>query len=83
MPGTGDGTRQQVHVQIADGDFGLWMRTETLCTAQQCFDARLQFGQRVGFDDIVIAAGAQAFDPVIDLAARRENQGRHMLAVVA
>ena len=38
------------------------------------FRARQKFRKRIGFGQIVVAAGPQPFDSVIDLAERRENR---------
>ena len=51
--------------------------------ARQHLDARQQFGERVGLRQIVVAAGAQALDAVVDLAERRQDQDRRAVALVA
>ena len=42
--------------------------------AGQYFDPRQQFGKRIRFWQIVIAAGAQTLDTVIDLSQGREDK---------
>src|SRR5208282_6066364 len=46
--------------------------------ARQRLDAGEQLGKGVGFGEIVVAAGAQALDAVVDLAERREDQRRRL-----
>ncbi len=45
-------------------------------TTGQNLDAGEQLGKRVGFRQVIVAAGAQALDPVVHLAERREDEYR-------
>ena len=55
-----------VNREVADAVGGLFGRADI--ATRQHFDARLQFGERIGLWQIVVATGAQALDAVIDLA---------------
>ena len=48
--------------------------------AVQHLDAGQQLGEGVGLGQIVVAAGAQAGDPVVDLAERGQDQHRRRVA---
>ncbi len=67
---------QPVHLQIAY----LEVRSGLLRAgpAHQRFQARHQLGQSVGFGQVVVAAGGQPFDPVVDFAQRAQHQRRRI-----
>src|SRR3546814_2656162 len=46
----------------------------TLFRSQQGFDPRQQLGEGEGLRQVIVTAGPQAADPVIDLAERAEDQ---------
>ncbi len=71
---------QPVKLEIADPiDHFLAAAT----AARQHLDAREQLGERIGLGQIIVAAGAQSLDPVIDLAERRQNERRRLDALAA
>ena len=72
--------RQPVELEIADAIDHL---LAAAAAARQHFDAREQFGERIGLGQIIVAAGAQALDPVVDLAERRQDQRRRLDALAA
>ena len=77
MHGAGD----QVHLQVADLEHG--RDAAGLATARQGLDPGDQFGEGIGFDQIVVGPGLQARDAVLDLAEGRQEQDRGLVAVLA
>src|SRR3984957_19079660 len=80
LPGAADFVRQPIELEIADPIDRLLAALAG--PAGQRLDARQQFGKSVRFCQIIVAAGPQAFDPIVDLAERREDEHRrfHRLA---
>ena len=74
--------RKPVEHEIADAIDGLLGRALRLA-ARQRLDAGEQFGKGVGLGEIVVAAGAQSLDAVVDLAERGEDQNRRFVALRA
>jgi hypothetical protein len=64
--------RQQVHLEIADLE--LCGCSAAAAAPQQRLDARQQLSKGEGLGEIVVAAGAQASDPVVDRAQRAQDQ---------
>ncbi|MNJ56770.1 hypothetical protein D3C77_523330 [compost metagenome] len=77
MHGAGD----QVHLQVADLEHRL--HPAGLAAARQGLDAGDQLGQGVGLDQIVVGPRLQARDAVLDLAQRRQEQDRRLVAALA
>ena len=73
--------RQAVELEIADPVDGLL--AASAAPARQHLDPRQQLGERIGLGQVVVAAGAQALDPVVDLAERRQDQRRRLDALGA
>src|SRR5450631_3659558 len=73
--------RQPVEFEIADAQHG-FLATRP-APSRQHFDARQQLGERIGLGQVIVAAGAQALDPIVDLAERRQNERRRLDALVA
>ena len=73
--------RQAVELEIADPVDGLGVLGAG--AAVQHLDAGEQLGKGVGLGQIVVAAGAQAGDAVVDLAERRQDQHRRGVAARA
>ena len=76
-----DAVGEPVEFEIADAVDGLFRRT-ALATRQH-FDPREQFGEGIRLRQIVVAAGTQALDAVVDLAERGEDQRRRAVALLA
>ena len=76
-----DAVRQPVELEVADAVDGLLGRAAV--AARQHLDAGQQFGEGIGLRQIVVAAGAQALDAVVDLAERGEDQRRRAVALLA
>ena len=71
------GPLDEVHFQRA----GLQSRLPHVAApAQERFDARRQFADVERLDQVVVAAGLQAVDPLIDQRERADHQGRRGLA---
>src|SRR5260370_6382074 len=75
------GPRHQVDREIADAQDGLL--DDGVAAPAKRLDARQQFDERKRLDQIVIAAGAQAAHPIVDLSERADDQDRRGDAVVA
>ena len=73
---------QAVEREVADAVGGL-LRRALGAAARQRLDARQQLGEGVGLGEIVVAAGAQALDAVVDLAERGEDQHRRLAVLGA
>ena len=73
--------RQPVELEIADAIDRLL--AAAAAAARQHLDARQQLGKRIGLGQIIVAAGAQALDAVVDLAERGQNQHRRLDALGA
>ena len=69
-----DRAGQQVELEI--GDPQPRRRRRRRAAPQQRLEPRQQLAEGEGLDEIVVAAGAQALDPVVDAAERGEDQGR-------
>ena len=74
--------RQPVERQVGDPEHRL-LRRALGAAARQRFDPGQKLGERIGLRQIVVAAGAQALDPVVDLAERREDQDRRLVFLLA
>src|SRR6266480_70532 len=75
------GPRHQVDGEIADPQDGLL--DDGVAASAKRLDARQQFDEGKGLDQIVIAPGTQAADPIVDLPERTDNQDGCGDAVVA
>ena len=73
--------RQPVELEIADPVDGFLALAAA--AARQRLDAGEQFGERIGLGEIIVAAGAQALHPVVDLAERGQDQHRRLVALGA
>ena len=51
--------------------------------SRQHFNPRQQFGECIGFRQIIVTAGAQTLDAVVDLSERRKNQRRRAITFFA
>ena len=67
--------REPVELEVADAVDGL-LRRALGAAPRQRLDPRQQLGKGVGLGQIVVAAGAQALDAVVDLAERGQDQDR-------
>ena len=56
-------------------------RAAAASPACQRFDTRQQFGKRIRLWQVVVTAGPQAFDAVVDLAERGQDQHRRLDAL--
>ncbi len=67
-------------VQFQIRQFQLCARFRVARFAAACkrVDARQQFGHVIGLGQIVVAAGAQPRDAVIDIAERAQDEHRHL-----
>src|SRR5277367_273090 len=79
---TRDFVRQPVKRQVGDPEDCLLRRTLG-AAARQRLDSGQKLGERVRLRQIVVAAGAQPLDPVVDLAERREDQDRRLVFLLA
>ena len=68
------GTGQKVQLQI--GDFQLCGHFRQWRASRECLYPGHQFRKRERFDQIVVATGFQAFDPLFDATARRQKEDR-------
>src|SRR6266849_4357404 len=75
------GPRHQVDREIADPQDGLLDNGFTASAKR--LDARQQFDERERLDQVVIAPGAQATDPIVDFSERTDDQEVCGDAVVA
>ncbi len=73
--------RQPVELEVGDPIHRLL--AAAAAAARQHLDAGEQFGERIRLGQIVVAAGAQALHPVIDLAERGQDQHRRLDALGA
>ncbi len=81
-PRPGDAAREEVHLEIADGE----RRRRGFAAgapAQQRIDPRVQLGERERLDQVIVGAAAQPRDPVGDRAHRGEEQHRGLVARAA
>ena len=67
--------RQQIHLEIADAELGR-RHWRAAAAPQQRLDPRQQLGEGERLDQIVVAAGAQALDAVVDRAQRAQDEDR-------
>ena len=74
-----DLVRQPVELEVADAVDGLL--AAAAAAARQHLDAGQQLGEGIGLGQIVVAAGAQALDAVVDLAERGQDQHRRLDAL--
>ena len=65
---------EEVHFEIGDAQLG--GRGRAAAAPQQRFEPRQQFRESVRLDQIVVAAGPQAFDAIVDRAEGAEDQNR-------
>jgi hypothetical protein len=79
--GAGNGAGEQVHFQI--GGFQPGVLRLIAGPPAEAFDASQKFGKGIGLAEIVVAAGPQALDPLVDIAEGAENQHRRPDAFVA
>src|SRR6267154_2933188 len=75
------GPRHQIDREIADPQDGLL--DNGVAASAKRLDARQQFDERKRLDQIVIAPGAQATHPIVDLSERTDDQDGCSDAVVA
>jgi hypothetical protein len=73
--------RQPVELEIADAIENILLRG-TLAAAEH-FHACQQLAESIGFGQIIVAAGTQTRDTIINLAERGEDQNRCMHALAA
>jgi len=71
----------QIHREIADAQNGLL--DDGVTAPSKRLDARQQFDERKGLDQIVVATGPQAAHPIIDFSQRTYDQDRRSDAHVA
>ena len=69
-----DRAGQEIEFEIGDPQLG--RRRRRRAAPQQRLEPREQLAEGKGLDQIVVAAGAQALDPVVDAAQRTEDQRR-------
>ncbi len=58
----------------------LGLRVAGIAATRERIDARQQLGHVIGLRQVVIAAGAQPGNPVIDVAERAQDEDRHLSA---
>src|ERR1051326_8311690 len=75
------GARHQIELEVADPKHRLLHQGGA--ASRQRLDARHQLREGKWLDEIIVAAGAQAADPVIDLAERADDQDRRGDSFVA
>ncbi len=68
---------EAVEFEAADAIDRLLAGAELLAPRQN-LDPRQQFGEGIGLGQIIVAAGAQALDAVVNLPERREDQHRRL-----
>ena len=73
-----DPMRQPVEFEIGDPILGFLAPAGV--PAGQHLDPREQLGERIGLGQVVVAAGAQPADPVVDRAEGREDECRGRVA---
>ena len=71
------GVRARVDLEVADLDDRVGQRG---AAAQQRLQARRDLLERERLDDVVVGAGLQAADAVVDLVARRQDADGHVVA---
>ena len=71
---------EPVEFEVADAVDGLG-RARAAAAAER-LDPGEQLGEGVGLGEIVVAAGAEPGDPVVDLAERGEDQHRRVVAAL-
>ena len=72
-----DGAREQVDLEIADRQLGrLPFGAATIDATEDRIDPSGELGEREGFDEIVVGAGVEPVDAVIDRAQRGEDERR-------
>ena len=81
LPGAAHLMRKPVEFKIGDAINGLL--TAAAAPAGERLDAGQQLRERVGFGEIIVAAAAQTFDPVVDLTKRGENEHRRLNGLAA
>ena len=79
--GARDGVAEAVEFEIADAIDGFG-RARLLPAAER-LDPRQQFGEGIGLGQVVVAAGSEAGDPVVDLAEGGQEQRRRLVAALA
>ncbi len=72
---------EQVDAQIAHFERGL--RGILPAAPAEHVDAREQLAEREGLGEIVVATGAQALDPLVDVAERAQDQDRGVIVRLA
>ncbi len=72
--------RQPVELEIADAIDHL---LAAAVAPRQHLDPRQQLRERIGLGQVIVAAGAQPLDPVVDLAEGGEDQGGSFDALAA
>ena len=75
--GAGDGAGQQIHLQV--GDFQPGLRRFSATAPEQGLEAGVELREGEGLDQVVVAARAQALDPVVHLAQGAEDQHRRAI----
>src|SRR6185437_16304155 len=76
-----DAVRKTIELEITDPIGGFLGRAAM--ASRQYFDPREQLGEGIGFWQIVVPAGAQALDAIVDLSERRQDQRRRAVALLA
>ena len=77
MPSQLHGPLDEVHFQRADLQSRL---PRVAASPQERFDARRQFADVERLDQVVVAAGLQPIDPLVDRRERADHQGRRGVA---
>jgi hypothetical protein len=67
---------EKVKLQISDAEHGLL--DNAFAPARERLDARQQFSKGEGLDEIVVAAGPQAANAIIDFPQRADDQDRRI-----
>src|SRR6516164_2051054 len=73
-PAPARGPRHEIDIEIADAQHRL--PDHGGAATSERLDARQQFREGKWLDEVIVPAGAQAADPVIDLAERADDQDR-------
>ena len=81
LAGAVHGASDEVHLEVADLEHG--GHAAGLPAARQGLDPGDQFGEGIGFDQIVIRAGLEARDAILDLAEGGQEQDGGLVAVLA
>src|SRR6266568_5987143 len=72
--GAADPVREPVELEVADAVERLL--AAAAAAARQHLDAGQELREGVGLRQVIVAAGAQSLDPIVDLPQRRKNERR-------